>query len=100
MAACLPIKKLRWRRWHHPKNQRRPNLTLTLQLPAWHPAPGATSCWGACRISPEEASEAFASKGVIGKPAASAEAQLNGRIASDFMSHAAVAIEYHWPDRL
>src|SRR4051812_26758287 len=53
------------------------------------------SAW---RISPDEASAAFASNGVIGNPEALAEPQPFGRSASDFKSQAAVAIAYHWFD--
>ena len=55
------------------------------------------SAW---RISPALASSAFTSSGVIGRPAASAEAQSRGRSAFDLRSQAAVASAYHWPPSL
>jgi hypothetical protein len=54
----------------------------------------------ACLISPEFASAALASSGVIGRPAASADDQSCGRMALERRSHAAVEEAYHWPETL
>src|SRR4051812_20787549 len=54
----------------------------------------------AWRMSPDEASAARSRKGVMGRPAASAEVQFAGRRASDLRSQAAEDSVYHCPDSL